>query len=61
MKARLDFRQASPGGMKAMSGLHAFVHDCGLDLTLLELVKLRASQINGCGHCIDMHGAGVRP
>jgi AhpD family alkylhydroperoxidase len=55
MKARLDFRQASPGGMKAMSGLHAFVHDCGLDLTLLEPVKLRASQINGCGHCIDMH------
>jgi len=45
MKARLDFRQASPGGMKAMSGLHAFVHDCGLDPTLLELVKLRASQI----------------
>ena len=41
MKARLDFRQASPGGMKAMSGLHAFVHDCGLDPTLLELVKLR--------------------
>jgi alkylhydroperoxidase family enzyme len=53
MKARLDFRQASPGGMKAMSGLHAFVHGCGLDPTLLELVKLRASQINGCGHCIE--------
>jgi AhpD family alkylhydroperoxidase len=60
MKARLDFRQASPGGMKAMSGLHAFVHDCGLDPTLLELVKLRASQINGCGHCIDMHVKELR-
>jgi AhpD family alkylhydroperoxidase len=55
MKARLDFRRASPEGMKAMGGLHAFVHDCGLDQTLLELVKLRASQINGCSHCIDMH------
>ena len=43
-----------------MSGLHAFVHDCGLDLTLLELVKLRASQINGCGHCIDMHVKELR-
>ena len=60
MKARLDFRQASPGGMKAMSGLHAFVHGCGLDPTLLELVKLRASQINGCGHCIDMHVKELR-
>ena len=49
MKATLDFRQASPEGMKAMSRLHAFVHDCGLDQTLLELSKLRASQINGCG------------
>jgi AhpD family alkylhydroperoxidase len=55
MKARLDFRHASPEGMNAMSGLHAFVHDCGLDQALLELIKLRASQINGCGHCIDMH------
>jgi alkylhydroperoxidase family enzyme len=36
--------------MKAMSGLHAFVHGCGLDPALLELVKVRASQINGCGH-----------
>ena len=60
MKARLDFRQASPEGMKAMSGLHTFVHDCGLDRTLLELVKLRASQINGCGHCIDMHVKELR-
>jgi AhpD family alkylhydroperoxidase len=60
MKARLDFRQASPEGTKAMSGLHTFVHDCGLDRTLPELVKLRASQINGCGHCIDMHVKELR-
>jgi len=55
MKARMDFRAASPEGAKALSALHGFVHHCGLDRKLLELVKLRASQINGCAHCIDMH------
>jgi AhpD family alkylhydroperoxidase len=60
MKARLDFRKASPEGDKAMLSLHMFVRDCGLDHTLLELVKLRASQINGCAHCIDMHSKELR-
>ena len=60
MKARLDFRKASPQGEKAMMGLHAFVRNCGLDHSLLELVKLRASQINGCAHCIDMHTKELR-
>ena len=59
-KARLDFRKASPQGAKALSELHAFVHRCGLEHTLLELVKLRASQINGCAHCIDMHTKELR-
>jgi AhpD family alkylhydroperoxidase len=60
MKARLDFRKASPQGEKAMKGLHLFVRDCSLDHGLLELVKLRASQINGCAHCIDMHAKELR-
>ena len=60
MKARLDFRKASPQGEKAMMGLHMFVRNCGLDHSLLELVKLRASQINGCAHCIDMHTKELR-
>ena len=60
MKARLDFRHASSEGMKAISELHAFVHKCGLERTLLELVKLRASQINGCAQCIDMHTKELR-
>jgi AhpD family alkylhydroperoxidase len=60
MKARLDFRKASPQGEKAMAGLHMFVRNCGLDHPLLELVKLRASQINGCAHCIDMHTKELR-
>jgi AhpD family alkylhydroperoxidase len=60
MKARLDFRKASPQGEKAMMGLHMFVRNCGLDHSLLELVKLRASQLNGCAHCIDMHTKELR-
>jgi len=60
MKARMDFRKASPQGAKAMGEMHAFVKRCGLDHALLELVKLRASQINGCAHCIDMHTKELR-
>jgi AhpD family alkylhydroperoxidase len=60
MKARMDFRQASPEGAKAIATLHAFAHRCGLERSLLELVKLRASQINGCAHCIDMHTKELR-
>jgi AhpD family alkylhydroperoxidase len=60
MKARLEARQAAPEAMKAMSALHAYVGTCGLDHGLLELVKLRASQINGCAWCIDMHTKELR-
>jgi AhpD family alkylhydroperoxidase len=60
MNARLDFRKASPQADKAMAGLHMFVRNCGLDHSLLELVKLRASQINGCAHCMDMHTKELR-
>jgi AhpD family alkylhydroperoxidase len=60
MQARMDFRKASPQGARALGELHAFVKRCGLDHTLLELVKLRASQINGCAHCIDMHTKELR-
>jgi AhpD family alkylhydroperoxidase len=60
MKARMDFRTASPAGARAMGELHSFVHRCGLERGLLELVKLRASQINGCAHCIDMHSKELR-
>ncbi len=60
MKPRMDFRKASPQGAKVMGDLHAYVHKCGLEHSLLELVKLRASQINGCAHCIDMHTKELR-
>jgi AhpD family alkylhydroperoxidase len=60
MDARLDPRKVAPEAMKAMSGLHVYVHDCGLDHNLLELVKLRASQMNGCASCMDMHSKELR-
>jgi AhpD family alkylhydroperoxidase len=60
MRQRLDFRKASPAGVRALGELHAFLHKCGLERSLLELVKLRASQINGCAHCIDMHTKELR-
>ena len=60
MEARLDPRKVAPEAMKAMSALHAYVGGCGLDHNLLELVKLRASQINGCAWCMDMHTKELR-
>jgi len=60
MQARLDARKASPDAMKAIGDLHAYVHNCGLDHGLLELVKLRASQVNGCAWCMDMHTKELR-
>ncbi len=60
MEARMDFRKASPQGAKAMGEVHGFVYNCGLDHMLLEFVKLRASQINGCAQCIDMHTKELR-
>ena len=49
-----------PNTIKAMMGLAATINDCGLDHTLMELVKLRASQINGCAFCIHMHATDLR-
>jgi AhpD family alkylhydroperoxidase len=60
MQARLDPRRVAPEAMKAVSDLHAYVRRCGLDHKLLELVKLRASQINRCAWCMDMHTKELR-
>ena len=60
MQARLDPRKVAPEAMKAVSDLHAYVRRCGLDHNLLELIKLRASQINGCAWCMDMHSKELR-
>ena len=60
MQPRLDFYKASPDAAKAMLALEGAVTKLGLDKTLLELVKLRASQINGCAYCVDIHSSDAR-
>lgn len=60
MNARIDFYTASPDAMKAMMALEAAVAKLGIELPLMELVRLRASQINGCAFCVDMHYADAR-
>ena len=55
MQARLNPSAASPDAYKAVLALNTYVQNCGLEHSLLELVKIRASQINGCAFCIDMH------
>jgi AhpD family alkylhydroperoxidase len=49
-----------PDAYRALSGVESYLRGCGLDRTLMELVKLRASQINGCAFCIDMHTKDAR-
>ena len=60
MEPRLDFYKASPEASKAMIAFSAAAEKLGIEHSLLELVKLRASQINGCAFCIDMHSADAR-
>ncbi|MEO8519851.1 MAG: carboxymuconolactone decarboxylase family protein [Acidobacteriota bacterium] len=55
MTPRVEYSERFPDLRNAMRGLEHFVHQSGLDPTLLELVKLRASLINGCAYCVDMH------
>jgi AhpD family alkylhydroperoxidase len=60
MQPRLDYQQASPKGVQAMFQLERSVRESGLDAKLLKLVKTRASQMNGCAYCIDMHTKDAR-
>jgi AhpD family alkylhydroperoxidase len=60
MQQRLDFFAASPEAIKAMMALEVATSKLGLELPLLELVRLRASQINGCAFCVDMHTSDAR-
>ncbi|MBK8175777.1 MAG: carboxymuconolactone decarboxylase family protein [Rhodospirillales bacterium] len=55
MDARINPYQAAPEAMKAMLALESYVGGCGLEISLIDLVKTRASQINGCAFCIHMH------
>ncbi len=60
MHQRLDYKLASPEVFKAMLHIEQQVHKCGLDESLLELVKSCASLINGCAWCLDMHTKDAR-
>ncbi len=60
MKARIDLMHVNPGIIHAMLGLEQQVHKAGLDSKLLDLVRMRASQINGCAYCLDMHSKDAR-
>src|SRR6187397_1629102 len=60
MNSRIEFHKVSPAAVNAMLALQNYVNGCGLPHSLLELVKLRASQVNGCAYCIDMHSKDAR-
>jgi AhpD family alkylhydroperoxidase len=60
MNPRVEFRKVAPGAVMAMSGLGRYLSECGLESSLLDLVRLRASQINGCAYCIDAHTKDAR-
>ncbi|MGN6248018.1 MAG: carboxymuconolactone decarboxylase family protein [Ginsengibacter sp.] len=60
MKQRLEYAKVAPDAMKAMRELEKYVASSGLERSLYELVKTRASQINGCAYCLDMHTKDAR-
>jgi AhpD family alkylhydroperoxidase len=60
MTQRFNYSKAAPDGFKAMRQLQEYVENSGLEHPLLELVKMRASQINGCAYCLDMHSKDAR-
>jgi AhpD family alkylhydroperoxidase len=60
MQQRLDFYKANPAAIKAMIGVEERIGKSALEKSLTELVRLRASQINGCAYCVDMHTADAR-
>lgn len=55
MTQRLDYNSASPAGVKALGSVYGHIMQSGLAKSLIDVVYLRVSQINGCAYCIDMH------
>jgi AhpD family alkylhydroperoxidase len=60
MTPRIDYRRFSPEALQAMLALEKHLAGCGLDHKFMHLLKLRASQMNGCAYCIDMHSIDAR-
>ncbi|MBV8778709.1 MAG: carboxymuconolactone decarboxylase family protein [Alphaproteobacteria bacterium] len=57
---RLDAYRIAPAGMQALRAVEDYLHQSTLGASLIELVKMRASQINGCAYCLDMHSKALR-
>jgi AhpD family alkylhydroperoxidase len=57
---RMRYAQIAPAAREAVMKVETYIHHCSLDQSLIELVKLRASQINGCAFCIDKHSKDAR-
>lgn len=55
MQKRMNINSAEPNALKAMMGLESYLSQISISKTIKELIKIRASQINGCAYCIDMH------
>lgn len=60
MQPRIDYSKAPAGALQVMQGLEGYIRQSGLEHSLLELIKTRASQLNGCAYCIDMHTKDAR-
>lgn len=60
MKSRIDIRKLEPEAYKAMMALDNYINSTGLSKTHVDLIKIRASQVNGCSYCIDMHTKDAR-
>ncbi|MGB9430315.1 MAG: carboxymuconolactone decarboxylase family protein [Gammaproteobacteria bacterium] len=60
MQPRFEYHKTGIAGLKPLQDLEKYLHGCGLEASLLELVKMRASQINGCAYCLDVHSKDAR-
>ena len=60
MEPRINYLKVAPGAFEAMFGFSKYLQKCGLEESLIDLICLRASQINGCAYCIDMHWKDLR-
>jgi AhpD family alkylhydroperoxidase len=60
MDQRINYATVAPAGIRALSGLESYIRSCGLEAGLIDLVKTRASQLNRCAYCIDMHTKDAR-
>ncbi|SIO39633.1 alkylhydroperoxidase AhpD family core domain-containing protein [Singulisphaera sp. GP187] len=60
MEPRFNYAKLAPEPLKAMYAIGTYLASCGLETSLLELVKIRVSQINGCAYCLDMHTKDAR-